>query len=156
MVNFLVNYLNYNTSCGLNEMTTTIKITEEKLKTLHEWMESTPQVEVCGLIGGRWRNQIASVDSVVWIQNIDALPALRFTMSPSEQLKAMLEFEKHGLELVGIFHSHPHGPASPSPTDIAEANYTEVVYLIGVPNGEIAAWRIRRGSAEPVQIQVVT
>jgi proteasome lid subunit RPN8/RPN11 len=48
--------------------------------------------------------------------------------------------EAQGLEMVGIYHSHPHGPDSPSPTDIAEAYYPDAVYLIWFrQDGEWAA-----------------
>ena len=51
-------------------------------------------------------------------------------MEPAEQVRAFAEMENKGLELVGIFHSHPAGPGTAeaarvglSPTDIAEAAY---------------------------------
>ncbi len=50
-------------------------------------------------------------------------------MDPAEQLEALNRMEADGLDLVGIFHSHPAGPDHPSATDITEAAY-EVAYLI--------------------------
>jgi [CysO sulfur-carrier protein]-S-L-cysteine hydrolase len=35
-----------------------------------------------------------------------------------------------GFEPLGIFHSHPAGPAGPSPTDIAEAAYPDSIYVV--------------------------
>ncbi len=34
------------------------------------------------------------------------------------------------LELVGIYHSHPHGPPGLSEIDVKEAYYPEVVHLV--------------------------
>jgi proteasome lid subunit RPN8/RPN11 len=34
------------------------------------------------------------------------------------------------MELIGIYHSHPHGPDEPSPTDVNEAYYPEAIHLI--------------------------
>jgi proteasome lid subunit RPN8/RPN11 len=50
-------------------------------------------------------------------------------MDPRQQLAALERIDDSGLELLGIFHSHPQGPEAPSATDIAEAAYP-VVYLI--------------------------
>ena len=47
-----------------------------------------------------------------------------------DTLARVFDFEDAGLELVAIYHSHPRGPETPSPTDIAHAYYSESVYLI--------------------------
>ena len=52
-----------------------------------------------------------------------------------------MEIDQNGWELVGIYHSHPNGPDKPSVTDIQEAYYPDVVYMILSPDGE--TWRCR-------------
>ena len=47
-----------------------------------------------------------------------------------DTLARMIDFEDAGLELVAIYHSHPRGPETPSPIDIARATYPDSVYLI--------------------------
>lgn len=133
---------------------TQILLQNKHLAFIKNHMEA--QVEVCGLIGGVWQPfpKIAVAQMIRPIQNIDAFPAQRFTMSPREQLAAMLEFEKNGWDTIGIYHSHPQGEAKPSASDIAESFYPDVVYLIGVPQGEIRAWRIIKGSVFPVEIHL--
>ena len=84
--------------------------------------------EACGLIGG----QGDEARLVLPVTNELHSP-VRFRMSPQEQLDAFLRFEQAGLELIGIFHSHPRGPATPSPTDIAEWMYADVKSLIWAP-----------------------
>jgi proteasome lid subunit RPN8/RPN11 len=42
----------------------------------------------------------------------------------------MLEIERQGWELLGIYHSHPHTQAYPSPTDVALAFYPDALYFI--------------------------
>lgn len=81
-------------------------------------------LEACGLLAGK--ND--SVEKVFLISN-QARSAVRFRMDPAEQLRAFNWMESNGLDLLGIFHSHPAGPATPSPTDIQEAAYP-VVHLI--------------------------
>jgi [CysO sulfur-carrier protein]-S-L-cysteine hydrolase len=81
-------------------------------------------LEACGLLAG----VDATVRKIFLVQN-QAHSAVRFVMNPLEQLKAFAWIESHGMDLLAIFHSHPSGPETVSPTDIAEAAY-EVVQII--------------------------
>jgi proteasome lid subunit RPN8/RPN11 len=81
-------------------------------------------LEACGLLAG----VNATVQKIFLVQN-QAHSAVRFVMNPIEQLNAFAWIESHGTDLLGIFHSHPAGPETVSPTDIAEAAY-DVVQII--------------------------
>lgn len=81
-------------------------------------------LEACGLLAGR--NE--QVEYVIPVRN-QAQSPIRFIMDPYEQLDAFEWIDSHGLDLLGIFHSHPTGPETVSATDIAEAAY-EVVHVI--------------------------
>lgn len=81
-------------------------------------------LEACGLLAGKKER----VEKVILVRN-QAQSPVRFVMDPYEQLQAFDWIESHGLELLGIFHSHPAGPEAASATDIAEAAY-EVIHLI--------------------------
>jgi proteasome lid subunit RPN8/RPN11 len=135
---------------------TRLKLQEAQLNAIKSHIASRPGQEVCGLVGGLWQpfDRLAVARTVVPIENVDPSPTLRFTMSPREQVAAMLDFEKCGWEVVGIYHSHPGGPARPSPTDLAEASFPDAVYLIGVPGGDLTAWWFRRRGVRAVQIEV--
>jgi [CysO sulfur-carrier protein]-S-L-cysteine hydrolase len=95
-----------------------------------QWQEMLDHVarhvplEACGLLAGKNDR----VQEVIFVRN-QAQSAKRFVMDPYEQLKAFDWIEANSLDLLGIFHSHPTGPETASPTDITEAAY-EVVYLI--------------------------
>ena len=136
---------------------TILKLSDSHYKSIKNHIDSAPELEVCGLVGGVWQpyDRIALAREVVAAKNIDSHPAIRFTMEPQELLNALLNFEKQGWEVVGIYHSHPHGEAQPSATDIAEALYPDAVYLIGIPGGNLTAWRIIRGESRPVEIEVI-
>ena len=92
-------------------------------------------LEACGLLAGLGDR----VESVLPVTNAAQSPA-RFRMDPLEQLRAFEWIESRGLDLVGIFHSHPAGPEAVSPTDIAEAAY-EVVHII--LSRSDAGWKAR-------------
>ncbi len=78
-------------------------------------------------------------------------------MDPYEQLEAFDWIESNGLDLLGIFHSHPAGPESVSATDIIEAAY-EVVHVI--LSRKTGVWKARGfwiegGRALEVDLQIV-
>ena len=81
--------------------------------------------EVCGLVTGR--DGVAT--AVYPGRNISPTPADTYELD-HYTLARMIDYEDAGLELVAIYHSHPCGPETPSPTDIAHAYYSESVYLI--------------------------
>jgi [CysO sulfur-carrier protein]-S-L-cysteine hydrolase len=81
--------------------------------------------EVCGLVAGR--DGVAT--AVYPGRNISPTPAVTYELD-HDTLARVFDFEDAGLELVAIYHSHPCGPESPSPTDINLAFFSDSVYLI--------------------------
>ncbi|MGE3774162.1 MAG: Mov34/MPN/PAD-1 family protein [Gammaproteobacteria bacterium] len=87
---------------------------------------ASPALEVCGLLGGR--DELAT--RCYPLLNVADEPAHDFLADPREQLRAMRSMRERGETLVGIYHSHPVGPATPSARDRALAAYPGVAYLI--------------------------
>jgi [CysO sulfur-carrier protein]-S-L-cysteine hydrolase len=81
--------------------------------------------EVCGLIAGRDGEPIA----VHRGRNISPTPRVAYELD-HDTLARQIQFEDQGLELWGIYHSHPAGPETPSETDQALAFYPAAVYVI--------------------------
>lgn len=109
-------------------------------------------LEACGLLAGK-NDQ---VEKILFVQN-QAQSPVRFVMDPYEQLRAFEWIESNGLDLLGIFHSHPAGPETVSPTDIAEAAY-DVVHIICSRKDD--QWKLRgfwieNGEWIEVTLQVV-
>ncbi len=92
-------------------------------------------LEACGLLAGK-NDQ---VEMTLGIPNADRSP-VRFRMEPRAQWRAFQRIEAAGLDLVGIYHSHPNGPEAPSPTDIAESMYSVAQVIWFRVDGE---WRAR-------------
>jgi proteasome lid subunit RPN8/RPN11 len=85
---------------------------------------SSPE-EACGLLAGTGE----IVKGIFPVTN--RLHSLsRFEMDPKEQLAIFNLIEGSQLELAGIYHSHPRGPALPSNIDIGSFSYPGVAYLI--------------------------
>ncbi len=87
---------------------------------------SCPELEVCGLIGAKE----GLPASCYPVENAAAVPQLRFQLDPAGQINAMRQIRERGEELFAIFHSHPAAPAEPSPVDLADAVYLDVLYLV--------------------------
>lgn len=87
--------------------------------------------EACGLLAGVGR----TVEAVYLVENLHHSPKT-YEMNPTQQVAAMTAMDEAGWDLLGIFHSHPRGPAHPSPTDIAYAYYPDAVYVILSPKSE--------------------
>lgn len=81
--------------------------------------------EACGLLGG----QDGRAARLYPVENMLHSP-VAFEMDPLQQIRAMLELEEAGLELLAIYHSHPHGPAWPSASDVAQAYYPDTAQII--------------------------
>src|SRR5512138_3158853 len=105
-------------------MISTLKIPEEQWDEMLRHVKHHAPLEACGLLAGKNDR----VEKVLLVRN-QAQSPVRFVMDPYEQLDAFEWIDSHALDLLGIFHSHPAGPGTASPTDIAKAAY-EVVHLI--------------------------
>lgn len=81
--------------------------------------------ECCGLVAGRG----SRVERVFWGTNVERSP-FTYRFDPQEQFRFFKEIDALGMELLGIYHSHPRSPAYPSQTDIAQAFYPQAAYLI--------------------------
>ncbi len=129
-----------------------LSLTEEHLQEMTAHVEAHAPLEACGLLAGLG----SRVESVLLVAN-QAQSPVRYVMDPVEQLKAFEWIESNGLDLLGIFHSHPTGPETVSPTDIAEAAYAVTYVILARVDGE---WRARGfwvegGEYSEVNLQVI-
>ena len=112
-----------------------LTLTEEQLQKMLAHVDSHAPLEACGLLAGH----DTKVESVLVVTN-QAQSPVRYVMDPIEQLHAFEWIDANGLDLLGIFHSHPTGPETVSQTDIEQAAYA-VVYVILTPVD--GSWRAR-------------
>jgi proteasome lid subunit RPN8/RPN11 len=85
--------------------------------------------------------------------------ATQYEIAPKELFQHMREIRRAGLELMGIYHSHPNGDNEPSPRDIEQAYYPDVTYFILSPRNDapnpLRAFSIQSGKAIELDIQIV-
>lgn len=74
--------------------------------------------EACGLVGGEPATGL--VRRAYPTANLAASAKL-YTVDPRQHLQADRDAESHGFEIIGVFHSHTHTDAYPSPTDVEQA-----------------------------------
>jgi proteasome lid subunit RPN8/RPN11 len=112
--------------------------------------------ECVGALGGLWRE---GDSGPVWharalypLPNVSARPESEYLADPGALLRALRAMAAAGLDLAGLYHSHPRGPAGPSDTDRRRAAY-DVPYLIAdLASGELLAFLLPGG--EPVAVSV--
>jgi proteasome lid subunit RPN8/RPN11 len=101
--------------------------------------------ECCGLLLGR-DGEVAEVRRA---RNVASSPVTRFVIDPKDHIDARRDGRARGLEILGFYHSHPHGAAVPSATDLAEAAYPGCVYAIiglGADVPEVRVFELANGN----------
>lgn len=79
-------------------------------------------LEACGLLAGPTPANPADADARIVYPTRNAASSSRvYTVEPRDHLRADRDAEERGFEIVGVFHSHTHTDAYPSPTDVAQA-----------------------------------
>ena len=108
-------------------------------------------LEACGLLAGK-NNR---VEFTLGVPNADRSP-VRFHMDARAQWRAFQRFEAAGLDLVGIYHSHPNGPDHPSVTDIAEAAYpvAQVLWFRAGGRWQARAFLIEAGKIIEIALEI--
>ena len=128
------------------------RIRQDALDVIVAHARAEAPAECCGMLVGR----DASIDEAVRAKNIAASPT-RFLVDPKDHIDAMRAARRRGLEVLGFYHSHPHSPAWPSPTDVTEAAYPDSVYLIVSLEGAAEDTRLFRiAHGETAELPLIT
>jgi proteasome lid subunit RPN8/RPN11 len=107
--------------------------------------------EGCGLILGTGEGV---VHEVITSPNI-ADSAKVYEIDPTVLLRASRRADDEGLEVIGVFHSHTHSEAYPSPTDVRQApdpTWHYVLISLADSPADLASFRIVDGQ---VALEVV-
>ena len=113
--------------------------------------------EACGILAGNKLEKSAKVQKVYLMENTES-SAEEYLMNPEEQFKVFRDMRDENLELISIFHSHPHTPAIPSEHDIKMANYPEAIYtIISLAEDEpnLRAYRIRNNDYKEIEVDLI-
>jgi [CysO sulfur-carrier protein]-S-L-cysteine hydrolase len=121
-------------------------------------------LEACGLLGGRQgsgsgsgQGSPAIVTTFYPTQNL-AKSSKVYTVDPKQHLRAELDAEDKGEEIIGVMHSHTHTDPYPSPTDVAQApdpSWHYVIVSLRDNAPMLRSYRIVNGGIEEEQVSVV-
>lgn len=121
-----------------------LKVGPSDLATIRRHGETSYPHECCGFLLGRVEGEAKEVVRILAAPNERGDAARnRYLLSPEAYLRAEVEAERQGLEIVGFYHSHPDAPARPSEFDRAHAlpwcSYL-IVAVEGGAAGESTSW----------------
>lgn len=85
--------------------------------------------ESCALLFGKKDTEKTTVIEVYLTENIEKSP-VNFTISNEQLICGYKIAEEKGLDVIGIFHSHPDSEAYPSATDKKFMETNPVVWVI--------------------------
>jgi len=132
-----------------------IRLAREVAAEILNHVRSNPNEECCGLLAGRH----GAIEQAFPAQNVAEHPASAYEIAPKELFRIIREIRAAGLELLGIYHSHPKGDNQPSARDVERAYYPEAAYFILSPRADapepIRAYSIRDGRWKELTIQIV-
>ena len=135
-------------------------LTKQQAEMLIEHSKREFPNEACGTLVGLPARQMegeGKVKIVYQMTNTDRSPKT-FLMDPKEQLRMMKEIRDLGLEMVGIYHSHPGTEAYPSARDVEFAYYPEVSYVIvslmDEHNPNIRSFKIIEGKVTEDKVKI--
>ncbi len=106
--------------------------------------------ECCGILLGDG----AEVRALEPARNVHPAPKTHFEIDPRALIDAHRAARRGGPQVVGYYHSHPRGPAAPSPTDQAMAARDGRVWAIA-GQGEVRFWRDDEAGFEPLSLRVI-
>ena len=109
--------------------------------------------ESCGLLAGPLEGDV----QVVFPTTNVLRSSTNYTIDPKEHLSAIREADAAGMEIIGVFHSHPHTVGYPSVTDVSLApDPTWLYVLVGMEDFQsptVRGFRIRDGAITEVQLE---
>ena len=113
---------------------------------LAQLVEASYPYEACGLLLGRAGETRIDVIRTTSARNLNRTrPKDRYLLDPRDFLAADRTAQAHGLEIVGVWHSHPNNPARPSQTDLESAweGYSYLIISTGAAGAQaFRSWRL--------------
>ena len=129
---------------------------QEVRKEIERWIGGGYPEETCGLLVGSTGVGRTETSRATRARNRNRERARdRYDLDPEDFLAADLAARREGLEIVGVWHSHPDHPAEPSETDRTAAWEGWSYLIVEVTARGVAAlrsWRLlgERFVEEPV------
>jgi proteasome lid subunit RPN8/RPN11 len=139
----------------------TLVVGDQHVAAIRQHGEADYPHEACGLLGGRVESGRTIVRQLVPLPNGRSDSARdRYEIDPGAYLRAQQALDGEGLEIVGVYHSHPDHPAEPSAFDRDHAWPRLSYVIVGVAagrSGDLKSWRLSDDRAafaeEPITVE---
>jgi proteasome lid subunit RPN8/RPN11 len=119
-----------------------LKLSRADYDSLRRHGEETYPHECCGILLGHIdEDGTRVVTSIARAGNTRTdSPHNRYNIDPRDQVRIQREARERGEDIIGYYHSHPDHPAHWSSTDLADAHWPGISYVItSVEKGKAAA-----------------
>jgi proteasome lid subunit RPN8/RPN11 len=104
-------------------------------------LQSFPD-ECCGFLFGKEAGEERIITTILVVNNSkEGDKRRRFEIAPKDYLNAERFADENGLQLLGVYHTHPNHPAVPSEHDRVAAQPYFSYIIISVKQNEIAGIR---------------
>ena len=125
-----------------------LKISPQLIKEIHSHGEAAYPEEGAGLLLGEVQGDDKQVTWLLSLENSreDAARHNRYLLTPQEYLRGEQEAARLGLDVLGVFHSHPDHPNRPSEFDKEWALPWFSYLITSVQTGKAAgsrSWKLR-------------
>jgi len=125
---------------------TTLRLPPALRTRLEQWARGGYPHETCGLLLGHVQDQFVEVKEAAIARNLNVERAAdRYELDPAAFVAADAQARAAGMDIIGIWHSHPDHPARPSQTDRAAAwtGWSYVILSVSRDGVEdLRSWRL--------------
>jgi proteasome lid subunit RPN8/RPN11 len=133
-----------------------VRLPQRLRSRLEAWAREGYPEESCGLLLGRHDGELVRVERVTRARNLNTARARdRYELDPRDWLATDERARAAGLEIVGVWHTHPDHPARPSETDRAQAWEAWSYLILSVGRGGVAdlrSWRLAGAEFVPEEV----
>lgn len=113
---------------------------------------SANPLECCGYLAGNDH----FITHAYPMKNIDQ-SNIHYSFEPKEQFKTVKDIRNRGMEVLGVYHSHPETPARPSKEDIRLAYDPQISYVIISlcdEKSDVKSFKIVNGKVEQEELLI--
>lgn len=139
-----------------------LEITADLLKQIHQHGENAYPAEGAGFLLGNSSTDVRVATAILELSNAREQSAQhnRYLLTPQDMLRSEQEAARLGIDVIGVFHSHPDHPNQPSEFDCQWAMPWFSYIITSVNQGTAAGsrcWRLTDDRAQFVEenIQVI-
>jgi proteasome lid subunit RPN8/RPN11 len=121
-----------------------VKMPESMLKRIRKCSEAAYPNECCGFLLGSVEKRVFFIKDLQEVENAaEDSRQNRYLILPTDFLYADNSSRELGLEIIGVYHSHPDHPAVPSLIDQKNAIIQYLYIILNVTKGragELSGW----------------